>query len=373
MGTFVGNLHVRTNDAQALETILDELGARNRRVTDARNGWVSVYEERCSMQDEETIESLTRDLSARAKAPAIGFLLHDSDVLRYWLYDSGEEKDTFDSWPGYGEDEDEGPEPEGGDSDALLAYCVAGTTTDAIDAALAEDSTFADDKLSAVAGFLGIDTERALDDFRNEGGGDSAAALGDLAAGGGAALFDKLNKVFAVPPGATESAKELVAAATKGDVDAVRACLARGDDVNGLGMAPFPTRGLSLPGMKLPDIATTPVHAAILARKGDVLDVLLAAGAALDRESPPHFGTALHTAAGMGDPVLVKKLLDAGANPKAPRAVNGATPLSELQTIRRTYAGMEAMLSLLPPEARKAMPSKEAYEECERLLVAAGG
>ena len=66
MGTFVGNLHVRTNDANALEKILDELGARNRRVTDARNGWVSVYEERCSTQDEETIQSLARDFSKAA-------------------------------------------------------------------------------------------------------------------------------------------------------------------------------------------------------------------------------------------------------------------------------------------------------------------
>jgi hypothetical protein len=142
MGTFVGNLHVRTNDAQALENMLDELGARNRRVTDARNGWVSVYEERCSMQDEATIVSLAKELSARTRSAAVGFLLHDSDVLRYWLYDAGEEKDTFDSWPGYAEADDEGPEPEGGDSDALLPYCVEGTTTDAIESALAEYTNF---------------------------------------------------------------------------------------------------------------------------------------------------------------------------------------------------------------------------------------
>jgi hypothetical protein len=34
---------------------------------------------------------------------------------------------------------------------------------------------------------------------------------------------------------------------------------------------------------------------------------------------------------------------------------------------------MEAMLSMLPPEMRNSMPSLAAYEECERLLVAAGG
>src|SRR4029079_18806505 len=102
-----------------------------------------------------------------------------------------------------------------------------------------------------------------------EGKGGIGKVAADLAAGG-AALFDKLNQAFAPPPGVSQGAKELVAAATKGDVDAVRACLARADYSNGLGMAPFPTRGLSLPGVKLPDIATTPVHAAILARKGDV-------------------------------------------------------------------------------------------------------
>jgi hypothetical protein len=365
MGTFVGNLHVRTNDATALEKILDELGARNRRVTDARNGWVSVYEERCSMQDEETLESLTRDISARTKGPAIGFLLHDSDVLRYWLYDAGDEKDTFDSWPDYGEDDDEGPEAEGGDSDALLPYCVEGTTADAIDAALAEDPTFAEDKLVAVAGFLGIDAERALDDFRNEPGGGLDETAG--------ALLDQLGKAFAPPPGVSADAKELVSAATRGDVDAVRACLARGDDIDGLGMAPFPSRGLTMPGVKLPDIATTALHAALMSKKGDVVDVLLAAGAALDRESPPHFGSALHTAAGMGEPTLVKKLLDAGADPRAKRSATGATPLLELQAAKRTFAGMEAMLHMLPAEMRKELPSQAAYEECERLLVAAGG
>ncbi len=366
MGTFVGNVHVRTSDAAALERVLDDLGARNRRVTDARGGWVSVYEERCSTQDEEYIAALAKDVSARTKAPAIGFLLHDSDVLRYWLYDAGDEKDTFDSWPGYAEDDDDGPEPEGGDSDALVPYCVEGTTTDAIDAALAEDPTFAEDKLVAVAGFLGIDSERALDDFRNpgKGGGDDAMA---------GALLDQLNKAFAPPPGVSAGAKELVSAATNGDVAAVRACLARGDDVDGLGMAPFPTRGLSMPGVKLPDIAATPLHAALMAKKADVVDVLLAAGAALDRQSPPHFGSALHTAAGMGEPALVRKLLDAGADPKARKSATGATPLAELQAAKGAFAGMEAMLQMLPAELRKELPSPAQYEECERLLIAAGG
>jgi ankyrin repeat protein len=100
--------------------------------------------------------------------------------------------------------------------------------------------------------------------------------------------------------------------------------------------------------MKLPDIATTALHAALLAHKGEVVDVLLGAGAALDRESPPHFGTALHTAAQMGDATLVRKLLDAGADPRLKRST-GTTPLAELQAVKRTI------------------------EECERLLVAAGG
>jgi hypothetical protein len=74
----------------------------------------------------------------------------------------------------------------------------------------------------------------------------------------------------------------------------------------------------------------------------------------------------------MGDPTLVRKLLDAGADPKATRAT-GATPLAELQTVKRTFAGMEGMLAMLPAELRKNMPSLAAYEDCERLLIAAGG
>src|SRR2546425_9700041 len=76
-------------------------------VSSPRGGWVSVYEERTSLQDDEEIVRLARELSSHLEKPVIGFLVHDSDVLRYWLFEAGQLRDQFDSLPDYFQPADE--------------------------------------------------------------------------------------------------------------------------------------------------------------------------------------------------------------------------------------------------------------------------
>lgn len=81
MGTSVVNLHVRTDDAEAIRGAMADIGT-DFRLDGPVNGWVTVYEERSSTQDEQWIARLTADLSGRVAGPVVAFRLHDSDVFR---------------------------------------------------------------------------------------------------------------------------------------------------------------------------------------------------------------------------------------------------------------------------------------------------
>jgi ankyrin repeat protein len=120
-------------------------------------------------------------------------------------------------------------------------------------------------------------------------------------------------------------------------------------------------------GLKMPEVPMNALHAAIVARREDSVAVLLEAGARPEVESPPHFGTALHVAASVADPAIVKRVLAAGADPGA-RSTSGATALDELAKVKAALAGLLPMMSLLPPEIRKGMPDAAGFDACERLL-----
>src|SRR5262249_45443151 len=62
-----------------------------------------------------------------------------------------------------------------GRADVFLRYCQPHVTVDQVEAVLRADPTFADETVSQLAEFLGIDPEHALTDYRDgdgPGGGD---------------------------------------------------------------------------------------------------------------------------------------------------------------------------------------------------------
>ncbi|HEV3116128.1 MAG TPA: hypothetical protein VGY58_03695, partial [Gemmataceae bacterium] len=104
MGSFIVNINVRTDQRQAVERELRSLKPAAAWVTGAANGWITVYEEQTSTQDDRWIRELTERVSAGVHVPAIAFLVHDSDVLCYWLFDDGRLLDEFNSCPDYFDD-----------------------------------------------------------------------------------------------------------------------------------------------------------------------------------------------------------------------------------------------------------------------------
>jgi hypothetical protein len=109
--------------------------------------------------------------------------------------------------------------------------------------------------------------------------------------------------------------RELVAAASRGDVAEVRRLLARGISVESVRLNGFPIGG--------GDSALT---AAVAAKRTDLVDLLLAAGANIERPDPSG-DTPLLKAVRTHDPAIIAHVLDRGADVNA-RSPHGETPIA---------------------------------------------
>jgi len=171
MGLFCANLHFRTTDENALTAALNKRGVNRYRVEPAASGWISLYEQRASQQDDARIRELGSGLSEDLRVAAIAFLVHDSDVACYWLFDDGQLLDEYNSCPDYFDpdamDEEGSPRPSGGRTDVLLRYCQDGVREDELAAILTGETVFAESVVEQLAQALGIDRERALADYRD--------------------------------------------------------------------------------------------------------------------------------------------------------------------------------------------------------------
>jgi hypothetical protein len=58
------------------------------RVT-SKNGWITVYDAASDAQDDALIRRIAEGLSRAAKTDVFGFIVHDSDLAGYWLYQCG--------------------------------------------------------------------------------------------------------------------------------------------------------------------------------------------------------------------------------------------------------------------------------------------
>src|SRR5208282_4766682 len=106
MGLFCASLHFRAADDKALFAALSRRGVAHGHVLPAKNGWVTLYEQQASQQDDGWIRRLARNLSKDLQVAAIAFLVHDSDFACYWLFDNGRPIDAFNSCPDYFKNDD---------------------------------------------------------------------------------------------------------------------------------------------------------------------------------------------------------------------------------------------------------------------------
>ncbi|MGP8201268.1 MAG: hypothetical protein ACLQU4_17395 [Limisphaerales bacterium] len=176
MGAFIVNYQVRTDSLAAVRDALEKMVTERAYVSPAKDGWVTVYDEESDSQNGAVLQRIASGLSRALKTDVLGFMVHDSDIAMYWLYQSGDLLDEFNSAPDYlGNAVDDATRDRlRGKAELLLPLCVAGTTTEQIGAAIhpTEEPVFAEDYLAKLAPLLGIDETRinlGFEYFTNEG------------------------------------------------------------------------------------------------------------------------------------------------------------------------------------------------------------
>jgi hypothetical protein len=99
MGAFYTNITLKGPEGHA---VLDVLRKNHRRayVFQGQASFTVVFEAEIEGQDEKLLCRLTRLLSLELECPALGVLNHDDDLLIYYLYSRGQEKDRYNSTPG---------------------------------------------------------------------------------------------------------------------------------------------------------------------------------------------------------------------------------------------------------------------------------
>lgn len=173
MGSFLTNVHVQSSSAEQVTEVLQQLELRGAWVSEPRGKWVTVWDSIGMTRAWDVAQHLSKQL----EAPAIAFMVHDSDIFFYWLYDNGRQLNQYNSCPDYfGEDASmEGDfQP---DCHLLKRYCHAQTTVEQLESILkiwtAEEAmagvmpeyAFAEDRLRDLARHLEIEVNVAGIDY----------------------------------------------------------------------------------------------------------------------------------------------------------------------------------------------------------------
>ncbi len=401
MGLFCVNFHFRDTEEKALTEALDRRGVTEYRIVQGKGGWTALYEEQASEQDDRRIHELAGGLSKDLQVAVISFLVHDSDIACYWLYDNGELLDEYNSDPDYFGETDGPKRPSGSQPNILARYCREGVKPLDLARILSEKNvratTFAEHLIEQLAGKLGIDRGLAIADYRHiaEGEGpfgpdgfDDDGGEDDDGPGGaplGPGLMERLAKRFGFDTSgapADPQATAMVQAAAKGDTAEIDRLLAAGVPLDAEAPAPLPGKS-PMAGLAqffpagLPQMVMTPLLAAIANKQRQATERLLDAGANPNRVHQ-HYGTAVHAAAGAGETELLQLLLDRGADLNA-RNARGQTPL---QMVTATRQGVERLLQMqetmksmgmrMPPQMANVSLPTQGWEACERLLKSRG-
>ena len=165
MGASFTNYQIRGKRTAEVKLALASLVETRAYISPEKNGWVTVYDEKSEEQDEGTLTKIAAALSRSLDTAVFAFLVHDSDIAVYWLYQGGTISDEFNSAPDYFDESvsDEIRARTRGRSDLLLPLCVTGTTLADIDNIIhpTEDPPLmAENILTDLAKPLGIDDQR---------------------------------------------------------------------------------------------------------------------------------------------------------------------------------------------------------------------
>jgi hypothetical protein len=164
MGASFTNYQIRSTSVAAVKKALEPLIKSRAYISPEKNGWITVYDE----TSDERSEALTRigpALSKSLETAVFAFLVYDSDVAMYWLYQNGTLEDEFNSAPDYfEEDVDENSRDRvRGNADRLQPLCIPDTTREQIEEVIHPADglpLMAEDIFGYLARLLGIDDAR---------------------------------------------------------------------------------------------------------------------------------------------------------------------------------------------------------------------
>lgn len=138
MGLFYSNFTLYGPDQQKVVDAVRRL-RRTAYVSPTVNCFTTVYDREAEHQDFDVIEQVGRELSLDLQCPVMGVVLHDDDVLYYWLFRSGDVHHTYNSSPAYFDPDSEPLPPEGGDADELCVSFGVPSAADRIEAILRQN------------------------------------------------------------------------------------------------------------------------------------------------------------------------------------------------------------------------------------------
>ncbi len=161
MGTFLFNFHAQTSDRGALGAALStRKGAFPAYISEARNGWVSVYP-----SDGTSAIAYARAVSELLECVVLAFEVYDSDDCRCLLYNGGKRVARRKVGP-------EVDEPERGDAKRFSKYAPKGSEARLGDI-LAKDPVFAEETAYAIGEVFGIAHQHLEFSYRWAAHGDA--------------------------------------------------------------------------------------------------------------------------------------------------------------------------------------------------------
>jgi len=98
MGGFYGNITLR---GPSQDEVVQALHGRHAAVAPTKNGNTVAFDSACDEQDCDGIQSLAARLSKKLHCIALAVIVHDDDVLIFYLYEHGTLSDAYSSSPDY--------------------------------------------------------------------------------------------------------------------------------------------------------------------------------------------------------------------------------------------------------------------------------
>jgi hypothetical protein len=138
MGLFYSNFTLYGPDHRQVVDAVRRL-RRSAYVSPTMDRFTTVYDRESERQDFDVIEGVGRQFSLDLECPVLGVILHDDDVLFYWLFLWGDVRHVYNSSPAYFDPDSEPLPPDGGDCDELCEAFGVPSAADRVEAILRED------------------------------------------------------------------------------------------------------------------------------------------------------------------------------------------------------------------------------------------